>query len=204
MNIQLKTLLLTAALFPFIATAKKKDHQEVNQKVYIFGIATTFTSDSIYITDIQQLDSAFIMKSGFLYSRDSYTYQLRQHMQDIGINRAVSVVSFAKTREKAEKKYAKINKRYLHPKKKKYGETPDYVVSYISATDFAFTAIPADADVLKKDAVWKAEQKAFRKQQKEEAKANRQKVKAAKAERKAANDAAIREQKQRNRLERKK
>ena len=119
MNIKFKTLLLLLALIPLCATAKKKDKQEENQKVYVFGFATTFTSDSIYLTDIQQLDSAFIMKSGFLYSRDSYTYQLRQYMQSIGVDRAVSVISFAKTREKAEKRRAKMSKRYLYPKKEK-------------------------------------------------------------------------------------
>ena len=57
---------------------------------------------------------------------------------------------------------------------------------------------------MKKDAVWKAEQKAYRQQKKAEIKENKRKVKEAKAERKAANDAAIREQKERNKLERKK
>ena len=204
MNIKFKTLLLLLALIPLCATAKKKDKQEENQKVYVFGFATTFTSDSIYLTDIQQLDSAFIMKSGFLYSRDSYTYQLRQHMQSIGVDRAVSVISFAKTREKAEKKRAKMSKRYLYPKKKKYTETPNYVVVYIPSSDFTFTAIPADESVLKKDAVWKAEQKAYRQQKKAEIKENKRKAKEAKAERKAANDAAIREQTERNKQERKK
>ena len=204
MNYKRTSLLVLAALtIALTATAKKKEQQPENKKVYIFGVATTFTSDSVYITDIQQLDSAFIMKSGFLYSRDTYAYQLRDHMKKTGVDRAVSAVSFAKTREKAEKKYAKISKRYLHPKKKKYFDTPDYVVSKITAADFTFTAIPADETVLKKDAEWKAEQKAYRKKLKADAKANRQKLKAEKAERKAANDAAIREQKQRNKASRK-
>ena len=199
-------ILLLALLIPLCATAKKKEKNNSpseNHKVYIYGFATTFNSETVYITDIQQLDSAFIMKSGFLFSRDTYSYQLREYMKTLGVENAVSVVSFAKTRDKAEKKYLKLKKRYTNPKIKKNKETLLYDVVFINQNDFKFTSIAADDAILKKDALWKAEQKELKKKAKAEAKENKRKVKEAKAARKAANQAAIREQKQRHRQERK-
>ena len=203
---KLKSLLLVVLAFlaTVAAPAKKKDTTPEDQnKVYIFGFATTFDSDVVYITDIQELDSAFILKSGFLYSRDSYSYQLREHMRKEGVENAVTMVSFSGKKEKLEKRYLKLKKRYTNPKKKKGEEQKHYIVNFITADAFKFTAVPADESVIKKDAVWKAEQKELRKKAKAEKKANKRNIKQAKAERKAANKATIREQKRQQQQERK-
>ena len=47
-------------------------------RVYVYGFAASFNDSIVYFTDIQTLDSATIAsKSGFLYGRDNYSYQLR-------------------------------------------------------------------------------------------------------------------------------
>lgn len=197
MKIKNILIALLAICLPLSALAKKKEKAEDNQPkpVYIFGFATTFDSDVIYLTEIQQLDSAFIMKSGFLYSRDSYSYQLNGQMKKLGEEHAYNAIFFSHNRDKLEKRYVKLKNKYLKPKKNKKKEARAYTVNYLTAADFQFVGIPADEDVQKKDAVWKEEQKAARKKAKAEAKENKRKVKAAKAEREAANKQTIQEQK---------
>lgn len=194
--------ILLAAFLPFSLSAKKKSNKDDQPKsVYLFGFASNFDSNVIYLTDIQKIDSAFIMKSGFLYSRDSYSYQLTEHMKKIGQEHAYNAIFFSNNRDKIEKRYVKLKNKYLKPKKKKKAQVTIYSVQYITSPDFQFVGIPADDDLLKKDAVWKAEQKAAKKKAKAEAKENKRKVKEAKQERKAANKATIQAQKEKRKQE---
>ena len=64
------------------AFSLKKDHSKT---VYAFGIAASFTDTVVYFTDIQILDSAKVSKEGFLTHRDLYSYQLKNYVEDNGL-----------------------------------------------------------------------------------------------------------------------
>ena len=54
-------------LFPTIASALNKQ-----QAIYICGFATTFNDSTVYMTDMQTIENAWVdTKTGFLYSRDN-------------------------------------------------------------------------------------------------------------------------------------
>lgn len=68
-------LAMAAMLIPALTFALQK-----HTPGYICGFATSFNDSTVYFTDIQYMDSTYTdSKTGFLYSRDNYSYQLRGH-----------------------------------------------------------------------------------------------------------------------------
>lgn len=137
MTIKYRLIVLTALfslLFNINTTAKPK-----LTKIYMVGIAASFNDSTLYVTDIQEVDSAWIdSKRGFLWGRDGYSLQLKEHLQSKGITRYTCFVSFAKTRAKAEKKFLKFRKKYTGKVK--------YDINHIDINSFKFTAIKPQED----------------------------------------------------------
>ena len=68
--------------------------------VYMYGFAASFNDSTVYFTEIQQLDSAYVdSKTKFLYSRENYSYQLRDYLGAQGFKNATCITSFAMTRK---------------------------------------------------------------------------------------------------------
>lgn len=110
---------------------------EKMQTVYIYGFAASFNDSTVYFTEVQQLDSAFVdSKTKFLYARQEYSYQFRDYLAQTGFANATCVTSFALTRKEAEKKYLALRKRYL--------EGGRYTIKYLKHSDFTFLPIKAE------------------------------------------------------------
>lgn len=106
-------------------------------KLYAFGFAASFNDSTVYFTDIQEIDSAWINdKNDFLVSRDNYSYQLKNYFTSLGLEHRTCVISFALKRKDIEKKYQKI--------KNKYVKAGNYDIKSVSTNDFHFTAIKPD------------------------------------------------------------
>lgn len=140
MNFKRLTIVAMAAIA--MTTANAKDGL---QKVYMYGFAASFNDSTVYFTDIQKVDSAWINKSDFLYSRDNYSYQLRDYLAEKGIPNATCVIGWALKRKKVEKKYQKFLKRYTKRVKKGIS----YNVKYLTASDFSFSGITPDEEYIK-------------------------------------------------------
>lgn len=153
------TLVSVAVTLLISLTVQAKNEMK---KVYIFGIATSFNDSTVYLTDIQELDSAWLSNKGFfLVSRENYSYQLRDYIQGQGWEpHSTCSVSFSTNLKKAEKEWAKIHDRYVigNRKKKKdtkhLNERPPYLVKSISKEQFTFSAIEpyTEAEVVEEDA----------------------------------------------------
>lgn len=106
-------------------------------KLYAFGFAASFNDSTVYFTDIQEIDSAWINdKNDFLVSRDNYSYQLKNYFTSLGLEYRTCVISFALKRKDIEKKYQKM--------KNKYVKAGNYDIKSVSTNDFHFTAIKPD------------------------------------------------------------
>ena len=106
-------------------------------KPYAFGFAASFNDSTVYFTDIQEIDSAWINdKNDFLVSRDNYSYQLKNYFTSLGLEHRTCVISFALKRKDIEKKYQKM--------KNKYVKAGNYDIKSVSTNDFHFTAIKPD------------------------------------------------------------
>ena len=87
-----------------------------------------------------QLDSAWTdVRTKFLYSRDNYSYQLKQHLKNQGVATPTSVILFAEKRADIEKKYSKMRKRYSK-------EANHYNIKFVPLQEFQFTHISAIGD----------------------------------------------------------
>lgn len=106
-------------------------------KIYAFGFAASFNDSTVYFTDIQEIDSAWINdKNGFLISRDNYSYQLKNYLSAIGLEHRTCIISFALERKDIEKKYQKM--------KNKYVKAGNFLIKGINDSDFHFSAIKPD------------------------------------------------------------
>lgn len=122
-------LTLVVALTALTASAVNKP-----ERVYMYGFAASFNDSTVYFTSLQEIDSVYIdSKTKFLYSRDNYSYQLRDYLSAHGAENYTCTTMFALNRKAAEKKYAKLRKRYTQGGK--------YTVKDLSKTDFFFVPI---------------------------------------------------------------
>lgn len=126
-------LIATACCISVNVSAKNK----CVQKLYAFGFAASFNDSTVYFTDIQEIDSAWVNeKNEFLVGRDNYSFQLKNHLTNIGLEHRTCVISYAIKRKDIEKKYRKM--------KEKYVKAGNFIIKYIENKDFHFTAIKPD------------------------------------------------------------
>lgn len=101
------TLLVVAALTLMAATVKPR-----KERVYMFGIARSFTDSVVIMTDLQAVD-AYIMPNDFLADRSLYSLQFNNHLVSKQMREHMTcAIFFNKNKAKAEKKYQKIRKSY--------------------------------------------------------------------------------------------
>lgn len=104
------------------------------ERVYMFGFAASFNDSTVYFTDIQEVDSAYIdSKTKFLYSRENYSYQLRDYLQQQGFATPTCITVFALNKKDIQQKYDKLRKRYTGGN--------NYLVKDVKAPWFVFHAI---------------------------------------------------------------
>lgn len=132
MNLKRYLLCATMALTGLVAMAANKP-----RTVYMYGFACSLNDSTVYFTEIQRIDSAYIdSKTGFLYGRNNYSYQLRDKLAGIGFADAMCVTSFALTQKEAEKEYLAMRKRYINDS--------HYTIKYIKKNDFVYLPIKAE------------------------------------------------------------
>ncbi len=123
----LLTLLVTLVAIPTEAKPVKTSH------LYMFGFSASFKDSVVYVTDIQDIEGAWIdSKTKFLQDRDQYSSQLKEYLaNDLQQTGRVAIVFFATEKKKLEKQYLKLLKKY------KTG----YDVHYLNDGKFLFRAI---------------------------------------------------------------
>lgn len=147
------------------ASAKLK-----KQTIYAFGFSFSFKDSTVYFTDIQQMDDAYVQeKTNFLDNRNNYSYQLHDHMSQKGLGDNTCIIEYALKKKDAEKKYLKLKKRYSKDGK--------YIIKFIAANEFQFQPIEPDEAELKAASETKEEKKARKAAEKQERKNKKKKAK---------------------------
>ena len=87
-------------------------------KIYMFGMAASFTDTIVHFTNIQEVDSAWIdTKNNFLQDREAYSYQLRDYLStQQALPQRTCMVFYSLKREKLLKKYQKMQRLYTKSK----------------------------------------------------------------------------------------
>ena len=116
------------------ASAKKNKAEDLSKaaSVYIYGLSSSFNDSTVYITDLQLVDSAFIENKKFLGGMKEYTEQMNTYFTGKGLDRRTNVVFFKTKATKAEKAYVKLRRRYT---------TPDVNLVTVGINDFLFKAV---------------------------------------------------------------
>lgn len=152
----IKKILLTALVA--IATTTGIYASNKDTKVWLYGFALSFNDSTVYLTDIQQVDSAAIVtRAKFLYSRENYSYQLRDYLKGIGCQNPTCITTFAVKQKDIEKKYINLKKRFSNGK---------FTIKHVTPNEFKYLPIPLDQDDSKQ--LTKAERKALKKKAKQE------------------------------------
>lgn len=151
----LKKLLLVLVAFLMVGSVAKA--ADKTKQVYVYGMAISFNDSTVYMTDIQTLDSAAVRsKTGFLYGRDNYSYQLRDYLKSKGFQTPTCETTFSVKKKDIEKKFIATKKRYGNGK---------YTLKHITPNEFQYTVITLDVDDEK--SMTKEERKAMKVQAKE-------------------------------------
>lgn len=134
-----KILILLAVVLGMTASAEAKKMPV--PKMYVFGMAASFTDSVVVFTDVQELDSAWIdAKSKFLLERDQYSFQLRDYMAEkMQMPHRTCIVFFNQDREKLEKKYVKMRRLYTQSGK---GQK-QFDLRFLEQSDFKFKDLPS-------------------------------------------------------------
>jgi hypothetical protein len=137
--------LLAALVALLMATgADAKGSQREQKKIYIFGMAASFTDTIVHFTSIQEVDSAWLdKKRGFLVGRDSYSSQLREYLYgQLQLMSRTCLVIYDTKRKKLEKKYDNMMRLYATPTK----GSRQYDVRHIDQQDFLFQRVEMNED----------------------------------------------------------
>lgn len=127
---------ISALILTIVALCSSLSSWSANRpsKVYLFGFAASFNDSTVYFTELQRLDSAYIdTKTKFLYSRENYSYQLQDYLDQKGWKHAVCITSYGLTKKEAEKKFLILRKKYVDKGK--------FDIKYLKLSDFAYQAI---------------------------------------------------------------
>ena len=142
------------------------------QKLYIFGMAASFTDTIVHFTPIQEVDSAWVdKKRHFLLGREEYSYQLRDYLATRFEPDRTCIITYALKRKDIEKKYVKMKNRYT--KEKYTRKSGQFNVKYITKDDFAFKAATPSDYATDEKPLTKAERKALKAKAKQEKKARK-------------------------------
>lgn len=113
------------------ATANASGKGEV---VFLYGFATTLVDSTVYITEIQRLDSAELApKNKFLVGRADYSNQLASYLASQGVAPTTCITSFGVNQHEVEKRYVKLRQRYLKDHR--------WNIQYVKTSDFNYQAV---------------------------------------------------------------
>ena len=119
----LGALQLSAFAAPKDKAPKEKKEKKVKieepRRVYMFGVAENFNDSTVYLTDVQHLDSITITPEGSLLNHAGYSLQLKVYLEGTlnELNQTCAVI-YSDKKKKLDKRFTKTRKRYEADKNK--------------------------------------------------------------------------------------
>ena len=97
------------AVSPFSKQPKDKN----KYGVYLAGVSASFADSLVFFTDIQFVDSAAVDEKDMLVGRASYSYQLKDYLeQKQGEQNRTCFMFFNRKKAKLEKEMKKLKEKY--------------------------------------------------------------------------------------------
>ncbi|MCM1079502.1 MAG: hypothetical protein NC344_07815 [Bacteroidales bacterium] len=109
-----------------------KPSAKYSTTIYMFGVSASFNDSTVYFTDVQEVDSAYLVRKVYLGGFRSYSDQMNSYFQSKTGERRTNTVYFKKQRARAEKTLAKLRKRYANS---------GVVMQTVPASEFTFQGV---------------------------------------------------------------
>lgn len=124
-------LLSAIQLTAFASPKEKKNKSEEPKEIYMYGVSVDFNDSTVYITDIQSLDSMTINTDGSLRNYSDYSLQLKVYLEGtVGETNQTCAVIYSEKKKKLEKHFIKM--------RKKYQSDPNKILKRIGTDAFTF------------------------------------------------------------------
>jgi hypothetical protein len=91
--------------------SNKKIKNADTVSVYIFAVSFSFMDSTLYLSDIQKVDSAVVFNNTFLGGINSYEQQFASYLERLGNNSQIPVVYFSKGEKAIQKRYRNAAKQ---------------------------------------------------------------------------------------------
>lgn len=125
---------LSLLLFILIAMGYMPLEAKVKRPVYLFGVATSFQDSTVYITEIQRLDSMTIERKNGLEGVRTLNRQFASYLHKNNQAEYVEVLFYNEKKDKVEKDLLKIRTKYTSSKAYKLKVIPADTFSYFHDT----------------------------------------------------------------------
>ena len=107
-------------LFCLLGTLQMSAFADEPQRVYLFGVATNLNDSTVYITDVQHLDSLTINPDGSLTNHVGYTLQLKVYLEGtLNETYQTCAVIYSDKKKKLTKRFSNVQRRLQHKKDKR-------------------------------------------------------------------------------------
>lgn len=131
----------TIALLLFLTLSMTAQAKDIQKTIYVFGFAASFNDSTVYFTNIQQVDGAWVKdRTHFLVNRDDYSYQFRNFLNSIGEHNRTCVTIYDDNQASLEKKLQKMKAKYTTSKKAR----GRYLVRNLDNSAFTYEAVAPD------------------------------------------------------------
>lgn len=107
------------SIFVLSSFAAPKAEKDGPKRVYMYGVSVDFNDSTVYLTDVQYLDSIVINKDGSLLNCSGYSQQFKMYLEGVlGEDNQTCAIIYSDKRKKIDKRFVKLRKRYLSDKEK--------------------------------------------------------------------------------------
>ena len=113
MSNRFRVMALLAMVLMWVSVAPKLYAKVEQRPIYICGYAVNFADSTVYLTEIQRIDTAYVeSKNGFLMDRNQYSSQLQFFMKKYsGGKNYTCMILFDKKQARLQKRVAKVSSR---------------------------------------------------------------------------------------------
>lgn len=130
-RILLICLIGTLQLSSFAASQENGERPEEFTRVYMYGVAIDFNDSTVYLTDVQSLDSVVMYPDGSIRDLSGYSLQLKVYLEGVlGETNQTCAIIYSDKKRKLEKRFSTMRRRLQYSK----GRT----LKQIGRDDFAF------------------------------------------------------------------
>lgn len=90
------------------------------KRVYLFGVATNFNDSTVYLTEVQHLDSVALNPDGSLPNYVGYALQLKVHLEGTLDERdQTCAIIYSDKKKGLQKRFSAVRRKYQSSKEKK-------------------------------------------------------------------------------------